>query len=248
MQTSGRRILHASLAMLALFLIRGRVWAQSETPTITSAAHGAAVRPAAQPPNVTNQDVLDMTKAGLSAGIIVDKISSVSCRFDTSVPALAALKASGVDNSVISAMIRYRPHAARHDQPYVWIGANEERISNGNHTTIGSKDSGDGLSVTTSSSKTTTQTHSEYAEVTRELINRCKGFIITNKLSDADYAVTVERYHAGHLLTQRNTFSVFRTRDDNLILSDKTTWLKNAADDICNAISQDIVTSKAPQP
>jgi hypothetical protein len=63
--------------------------------------------------------------------------------------------------------------------------------------------------------------------------------VITNNVSDADYALTIERYHAGHLMTQRNRFSIFRARDDKLIVSNTTTWLKNAASDICAAILQD---------
>jgi hypothetical protein len=185
------------------------------------------VRAGAQSSEVTNQDVLDMTKAGLSANVIADKISSTPCRFDTSIAALASLKSAGVDDDVLSAMIRCHPPAAPHDKPYVWIGANEEWIAHSKSTS----------SIT----KATVQTHSEYADATRGLSERCRDVIITNSPSDADYAVTIERYNAGHFLTQRNRFSVFRARDGNLVLSNTTTLLKNAATDICKAISHDTV-------
>jgi hypothetical protein len=79
-------------------------------------------------------------------------------------------------------------------------------------------------------------------DVTRALGDKCPDVVIINNPSDADYALTIERYHAGHVMTQRNRFSVFRAHDNKLILSNKTTWLKNAAGDICKAILQDAPT------
>jgi hypothetical protein len=70
--------------------------------------------------------------------------------------------------------------------------------------------------------------------------------VITNNPSDADYAAAIERYHAGHVLTQRNSFSIFRARDGNLLLSGKTTWLKNAAANICKTILEDATAKEAP--
>jgi hypothetical protein len=183
----------------------------------------------AQSSEATDQDVLEMTKAGLSPSVITEKISSMPCRFDTSIAALASLKSAGVNDDVLSAMIRCHPPAAPHDKPHVWVGANEEWIAYSRSTN--------------NTEKATVQSHSEYADVTRGLTDRCRDVVITNSPSDADYAVTIERSNAGHLLTQRNRFSIFRARDGNLVLSNTTTLLKNAAADICKAVAQD----KAPR-
>jgi hypothetical protein len=192
----------------------------------------------AQAPELTNQDVLVMTKAGISASVIAAKISSSPCRFDTSVAALAGLKSSGIDDSVLSAMIVCRPPSPHHENPHVWVGANEEWVAYGNRTTVAASNSQGTAAAGTSTWNATAQTRSEYADVTRALSDKCPDVVITNNLSDADYALTIERYHAGHVMTQRNRFSIFRASDDKLILSDKTTWLKNAASDICKAILQ----------
>ena len=129
--------------------------------------------------------------------------------------------------------------------PSVWIGANEERISYGGHATISAKDSQDKLNVTGSRAGATAEVHPEYPDVTRALMERCGGIVITDDLRLADYAIAIERSHAGHLVTQRNTFSVFRQRNDDLLLSGKTTWLKSAAAEICKTISDDMNSAQS---
>ena len=55
--------------------------------------------------SLTNKDVLDMVKAGLTADIIVAKVKSSTTSFDTSPTALAQLKAASVPDAVILAMV-----------------------------------------------------------------------------------------------------------------------------------------------
>jgi hypothetical protein len=52
-----------------------------------------------------NKDVAEMLKAGLSAEIVVAKIRSSATAFDTSAAALQEMKAAGVPDSVILAMV-----------------------------------------------------------------------------------------------------------------------------------------------
>ncbi|HEY0077762.1 MAG TPA: hypothetical protein VGB73_03880 [Pyrinomonadaceae bacterium] len=63
----------------------------------------AQAQPAAP---LTNQDVLDMLKAGLSQEVVVAKIKSTSASFDTSPAVLQELKAAGVPEAVILAMVQ----------------------------------------------------------------------------------------------------------------------------------------------
>lgn len=64
----------------------------------------AAVKSADQV--LTNKDVLDMMKAGLTADVIVAKIKSSPTNFDTSPTALAELKAANVPDNVMLAMVK----------------------------------------------------------------------------------------------------------------------------------------------
>src|SRR5688572_31781706 len=68
--------------------------------------------PKAQTQVLTNKDVVDMMKAGLTADIIVAKIKSSETNFDTSPAALAELKAANVPDSVMLAMVKPAPASA----------------------------------------------------------------------------------------------------------------------------------------
>jgi hypothetical protein len=54
---------------------------------------------------LSNNDVLSMHKAGLPAEVLVAKIRSSSCDFDTSPAALGALKSAGIADSIILSMV-----------------------------------------------------------------------------------------------------------------------------------------------
>ena len=60
----------------------------------------------AQTPALTNKDVLDMMKAGLTADVIVAKIKSSETNFDTTPNSLAELKAANVPDNVMLAMVK----------------------------------------------------------------------------------------------------------------------------------------------
>jgi hypothetical protein len=61
-----------------------------------------------QQAELTNKDVLEMVKAGLSAAIIITKIKTSPAKFDTGSATLAELKAANVPDSVILAMVEAR--------------------------------------------------------------------------------------------------------------------------------------------
>jgi uncharacterized membrane protein YgcG len=54
---------------------------------------------------LTNASIINLTKSKLSKGIIIQKIRSSKCRFDTSTKALVALKNAGVNEEVITQMM-----------------------------------------------------------------------------------------------------------------------------------------------
>jgi hypothetical protein len=74
----------------------------SRSSTITSASSGATSGSAA----LTNRDVLDMRKAGLPQDVLLAKIKSSDCNFDTSPSQLSQLKSAGLPDGVILAMVQ----------------------------------------------------------------------------------------------------------------------------------------------
>ena len=75
--------------------------------TLTLATPVLQQQPAPAPSSVelTNKDVIEMTKAGLTAEVIIAKIRSSKSKFDTSPNVLAELKAAQVADAVILAMV-----------------------------------------------------------------------------------------------------------------------------------------------
>jgi hypothetical protein len=71
-----------------------------------SLAQEPAPVPRPQTQALTNKDVVDMLKAGLTADVVVAKIKSADTNFDTSPAALAGLKAANVPDSVMLAMVK----------------------------------------------------------------------------------------------------------------------------------------------
>jgi hypothetical protein len=72
--------------------------ATSTTPKLTEPTVGNSAV-------LTNKDILDLNKIGLRPEILVAKIKSSQCNFDTSTASLQALKTAGLGDSVILAMV-----------------------------------------------------------------------------------------------------------------------------------------------
>jgi hypothetical protein len=81
------------------------VQATSSTATTepSPAENQATADPGSQP--LSNSDVSGMLKAGVSSDVVIAKIKTSPCKFDTSAAALEQLKADGVPSSVILAMV-----------------------------------------------------------------------------------------------------------------------------------------------
>lgn len=72
-------------------------------PQTTSQRGQPAVVPGSA---MTNEDVVALLKTGLGTDIVVAKIKTSACDFNTSTPALQELKGNGVPDSVILAMVQ----------------------------------------------------------------------------------------------------------------------------------------------
>ena len=69
-------------------------------------AHIASGQSKASTPPLTNNEVVSMVKAGLPVDVIIAKVQRSECAFDTSPVALEKLKAAGVPETVILAMVK----------------------------------------------------------------------------------------------------------------------------------------------
>jgi hypothetical protein len=82
-------------------------------------AQGAAGQTLSPAPanKLTDSDVVDMTKAGLSVDVILAKLQGSPNSFDTSPSALTALKSAGVPDAVILAMVKSSNETTSKEDP-----------------------------------------------------------------------------------------------------------------------------------
>jgi len=91
----------SSMLMLTLSMTVVAFPSRNQDPQDPNAAKPQTVTPA-----LTNKDVVEMLKAGLTADVVVAKIKSSATNFDTNPSALAELKAANVPDDVILAMVK----------------------------------------------------------------------------------------------------------------------------------------------
>jgi hypothetical protein len=73
--------------------------------------------PVSSKPELTNKDILGMARAGLSSDIIIAKIQTSACIFDTSPSTLIELKSAGVPETVTLAMVKCSPPDKSQSRP-----------------------------------------------------------------------------------------------------------------------------------
>jgi hypothetical protein len=111
------------------------------------------------PETVTNRDILDMVKAGLSETVIIEKLRLSETALDVSTSTLVSLKEHGVSAAILSAMLRraseekprpstdaeygtvyvYRPEARLSfgTRPYLYVGPSHvARLPNAQHVVL----------------------------------------------------------------------------------------------------------------
>lgn len=99
---------------------------------------------------LTNQSIIDMINIGFTGDVVIAKIKTSSCLFDTDIESLKQLKENGVSGDIITAMIETLPantgifnRLSKNSGIYVKIGNDLKRIyptpfSGGNTNTLGS--------------------------------------------------------------------------------------------------------------
>ena len=92
-----RRMLSALLAAVLLHLVVAAPLIQTQEPAQNQTPSASLL---------TNKDVMDMVKSGLTTDVIIAKIKSSPSKFDTAPSALAELKTANVPDPVILAMVQ----------------------------------------------------------------------------------------------------------------------------------------------
>lgn len=199
---------------------------------------------------LTNDDVVMLVKAGLAAAIVVAKIESSDCRFDTSTDALVKLRAADVPDAVLLAMVQAVSKAHGEANPpspsvpgstiiapdtdgktRVFVTDSQSWSTFGYSWLQGSADVSGG-SVSKGGARPQT------VEIIKTLGERCPELTVTNQPQRANYVLTLDHEGGKGLLRVRNKVAVFNRAGDS-IFSDSTRTLGEAVQRACGAIKKD---------
>ena len=227
----------------------------STEPTASSVASNAR--------SLSNADIYEMSSAGLPAEVLIAKIKSSACAFDTAPTSLKNLKASGVPDKVILAMIEApvgQPRTAAPVAAPVAAPPTPEASSSAPQNSTPNSAPSDGKTrvlVTDSQSWETRGSSSaggnrngwgasssfsggarpQTAEIIKTLNQRCPQITVTSRLDKADFVITLDHEGGKALLAHHNKIAVFN-KDGDVIFSKSTISLGNSVKDACQVMSE----------
>jgi hypothetical protein len=200
---------------------------------------------------LTNQDILDMNKMGLSPDILIAKIKSSPCAFDTSPSQLQQLKSSGLPDAVILAMVQAPVGQTKAVVPDAPAAVDDESkapagLPNDGKTRVFVTDSeswetrgggygGGNKNGWSASSSMAGGARPQTAEIIKTLNQRCPELTVTDNLGRANFVLTLDHEGGKGALAHRNKLAVFN-KDGDDIFSVSTRELGNSVKDACQAM------------
>lgn len=199
---------------------------------------------------LSNEDVLGMLKAGLAPEVVVAKIKTSPCNFETSPATLESLKKAGVPTSVVVAMVEApvttQESLENSRKPHVYVTNSQSwsvvgwAASHGSISTDAAgrvSGSSNGFSVTRGGARPQT------AEIIKTLNRRCPEVIVTDIQGKADYALLLDHEGGKGLLRHKDKVAVFNKSGDD-IFSGSTLSLGGSVEGACKAIERDIAKNR----
>lgn len=209
--------------------------------------------------SLSNSDISEMSSAGLPAEVLIAKIKSSACAFDTAPASLKNLKANGVPDKVILAMIEApvgQPgtvgavavpttseasnSAPQPSAPTSVPSDGKTRVlvtDSQSWETRGSSAAGGNRNGWGASSSFSGGARPQTAEIIKTLNQRCPQITVTNRLDKADFVITLDHEGGKALLTHHNKIAVFN-KDGDVIFSKSTISLGNSVKDACQVMSE----------
>ena len=147
---------------------------------------------AADHASLSNTDIVEMVKADLSEEVVLAKIRVCGCQFDTSTAALTRLKASGVPDSIVVAMIEVSTVATGANTSSVPAGSNpsENDASKAAATDAPATESASAAGVLFMAQRTSAHQQYSSREVFQGIVDGLLLFLKSNRVSLANDAAT----------------------------------------------------------
>ena len=179
---------------------------------------------------LTNEDVLELLDAGLSAELIVTMIETSRSEFDTDLTTILELKKAEVPDAVLQAMVKsaaapkpYDPTAD--NQLLIYVSDSDSWSMSGGFVGGGSGAAG----VSRGGARPQT------AEIIKTFGERCPDLEATMEKEKADYFVILDHEGGKGIIWRDNKVAVFDSTGTS-IYSGSTRSLGNAVKDSCNEI------------
>jgi hypothetical protein len=241
-----------TILITALFVCAGATFAQDQ-----SNIPAPWRQPTPVPGALTNMDVVAMTLTHISDDVIIAKINSSPCVFETDVPSLNELRKNGVGPQVLLAMIN-RPKSIERQSDSPVRGSPDARIrifvtdsqswkvrsagfGEGGRSAAWGPSGGSARSDFSAGSYSSGGARPQTMEITKTLGERCPDLTVTNKPDNANYVVTLDHEGGKTWFSHHNKIGVFN-REGDAIFSASTITLGDSVKDACDAIRQDIST------
>ncbi len=177
---------------------------------------------------LTNDDVLELLDAGLSAELIVTIIETSRSEYDTDLTTILELKKAEVPDTVLQAMVKaaaakpYDPTAD--NQLLIYVSDSDSWSMSGGFAGGGSGAAG----VSTGGARPQT------AEIIKTFRERC-DLEVTMEKEKADYFVILDHEGGKGIIWRDNKVAVFESTGTS-VYSGSTRSLGNAVKDACNEI------------
>ncbi|HWZ25856.1 MAG TPA: hypothetical protein VN037_11295, partial [Verrucomicrobiae bacterium] len=158
---------------------------------------------ATKPGMLSNKDITDMVASGLPEAVVVAKIKSTGCEFDTAPATLKALKTNGVPDSVVLAMVEApagQPKVTKVAEVPVTTAASVDRQTTSSDGKVrvlvtdsqswemrGGSSAGGNSNGWGASSSFSGGARPQTAEIIKTLNERCPEVTVTNRLDKADF-------------------------------------------------------------
>ncbi|MEK7724681.1 MAG: hypothetical protein AAB336_10060 [Acidobacteriota bacterium] len=201
----------------------------------------------AQTETLTNAEIIEMTKAGLGQKVILDKIKSSNCEFDSSAKSLIELKKAGVEDEIISEIIekakKQRERITQNEAPVKeFVNYSESQPSSlpsNNQTPLETLRNAKTIAIKKSSLHPARQ-NLEKALLKREDWRKY-NLTLTEFPENADLYIDIGRVPLT-LVTHRYVFRIFDTRSGVVITAGETTSWGSLADNLARNIIKSLKT------
>lgn len=187
---------------------------------------------------LNNASIIKMSKAGLSANVILATINASPGNYDTTPDSMIALKNAGVPDQIIAALVKKGEATAENGPCMERVASRAEAVEESKPHVY--------LSAQNSANTWGALLHNQSEEMSKDFGESCPGVVVTVDRQNADYTVSLNHVEAGFY---RDNQLYVADRDGNVIAPPvKHESIAKGVKRACAAITSDWAAKYSPEP